>query len=179
MGLALPRPDCRCTLCVERVRARGLSQETAADHVPAPFFPRPNLLPHAPRGIRPFRSTTRMRVRLRLALSIAILASVAACKDGPTAPKGPFDTPLPASLKVGDLVRVNVNGEQGCTNAIIRAARVVAIGGKSMILSDTLNPPVGSRRRITSASRRSSTPWSIRSTRARSAHRRTSTTTAA
>lgn len=84
-----------------------------------------------------------MRVRLRLALSMVILASVAACKDGPTAPKGPFDTPLPASLKVGDLVRVNVNGEQGCTNAIIRAARVVAIGGKSMILADTLNPAGG------------------------------------
>ena len=84
-----------------------------------------------------------MRVRLRLALSVVIFAGVAACKDGPIAPKGPFDTPLPASLKVGDLVRVNVNAVEGCTNAIIRAARVVAIGGKSMILSDTLNPPGG------------------------------------
>ncbi len=84
-----------------------------------------------------------MRVRLRLALSTVILASLAACKDGPTEPKGPFNTPLPATLKVGDLVRVNVNGEDGCTNAIIRAARVEAIGGKSMILADTLNPTGG------------------------------------
>ena len=84
-----------------------------------------------------------MRVRLRLALSTVILAGAAACKDGPTEPIGPFDTPLPASLKVGDLVRVNVNGEDGCTNAIIRVARVEAIGGKSMILADTLNPVGG------------------------------------
>ena len=84
-----------------------------------------------------------MRVRLRLALSTVILVGVAACKDGPTQPVGPFDTPLPATLKVGDLVRVNVNGVDGCTNAIIRAARVEAIGGKSMILADTLNPAGG------------------------------------
>jgi hypothetical protein len=54
-----------------------------------------------------------------------------------------YETPLPASLTVGDLVRLNVNGEENCTNGIYRIARVEAIGDKSMILADTLNPKPG------------------------------------
>jgi hypothetical protein len=78
-------------------------------------------------------------VRLLPALALALLG---ACKDSPTKP--PFyETPLPASLEVGDLVRLNVNGEENCTNGIYHIARVVAIGEKSMIFADTLNPAGG------------------------------------
>ena len=88
-----------------------------------------------------------MNVRLYVVLPALGLALAAGCKsDGPIAPivpPGPIDTPLPASLVVGNLVRVNVNGTDACTNPTIRVARVEAIGNKAMILADTLNPSPG------------------------------------
>lgn len=80
--------------------------------------------------VRPFR--------FLLALG---LASVTACHSDQVT--GPVSTPLPASLRVGDLVRLNVNGADACTNATYHIARVEAIGDKSMILADTLNPKDG------------------------------------
>jgi len=82
-----------------------------------------------------------MHVRLHRLLPALGLSLVAACSsDGPT---GPIETPLPATLQVGDLVRLNVNGVDACTNGIYHVARVEAIGGKSIILADTLNPKNG------------------------------------
>jgi hypothetical protein len=69
------------------------------------------------------------------------LALAAACHSDKVV--GVVDTPLPVSLRVGDLVRLNVNGEQDCTNGIYHVARVEAIGDKAMILADTLNPKGG------------------------------------
>lgn len=83
-----------------------------------------------------------MHVRpFRLLLAFG-LASIAACHSSDQV-TGPFSTPLPASLKVGDLVKLNVNGTDACTNPTYHIARVEAIGDKSMILSDTLNPANG------------------------------------
>src|SRR4051812_5372935 len=76
--------------------------------------------------------------RLLPALGLALLAACHSDKF-----TGIHDTPLPASLEVGDLVRVNVNGIDDCTNGIYHVARVEAIGDKSMILADTLNPKGG------------------------------------
>ena len=89
-----------------------------------------------------------MYVRLHRLLPALGLALLTACKsetiiDPIVPPPTPIDTPLPASLKVGDLVRVNVNAVDGCTNGKYRIARVEAIGDKSMILADTLNPKGG------------------------------------
>ena len=88
-----------------------------------------------------------MHARLRRILPALGLAILTACKsDGPIepiVPPGPIDTPLPVSLKVGDLVRLNVNGNDACSNPINHIARVEAIGEKSMILADTLNPAGG------------------------------------
>jgi hypothetical protein len=90
------------------------------------------------------RSTARMPVRFRRLLPALGLALVAAgCHSDGGRFTGPFDPPLGASLEVGDLVRLNVNGEQNCTNGIYHIARVEAIGDKSMILADTLNPKNG------------------------------------
>jgi hypothetical protein len=50
---------------------------------------------------------------------------------------------LPATLNVGDVVTVNVNPIDACTNATPRAVRVVALGTKALILADTLNPRNG------------------------------------
>jgi hypothetical protein len=53
------------------------------------------------------------------------------------------DNALPANVQVGDLVTVNVNGVDVCTNPIYHATRVVAVGTHAVILSDTLNPAGG------------------------------------
>ena len=84
-----------------------------------------------------------MRVRAVRLFPAAALSMLAACKsDGPTKPSL-YETPLPISLEVGDYVRLNVNAEENCTNGVYHIARVEAIGEKSMILADTLNPAGG------------------------------------
>ncbi len=50
---------------------------------------------------------------------------------------------LPTTVQVGDMVTVNVNGVESCTNAILHRARVAAVGAHSIILADSLNPAGG------------------------------------
>ncbi|HET7188473.1 MAG TPA: hypothetical protein VFI52_09970 [Gemmatimonadaceae bacterium] len=50
------------------------------------------------------------------------------------------DAALPSGVKVGDLVTVNVNGNDPCSNPVYHAARVTAIGTHAIVLADTLNP---------------------------------------
>jgi hypothetical protein len=47
---------------------------------------------------------------------------------------------LPATLAIGDIVTANVNATDPCANPVPHPLRVVAIGAKSLILADTLNP---------------------------------------
>ncbi len=49
---------------------------------------------------------------------------------------------IPASAAVGDIITLNVSGSV-CTGAINHAVRVAAVGTKSIILADTLNPTGG------------------------------------
>jgi hypothetical protein len=48
-----------------------------------------------------------------------------------------------ATPQVGDIVKLNVNGNQSCTEPDIRAIRIMAIGSTSIIMADTLNPAGG------------------------------------
>jgi hypothetical protein len=50
---------------------------------------------------------------------------------------------IPASPTMGQLVSVNVNGDDGCINARYRGARIAAVGTRSVVLADTLNPVGG------------------------------------
>jgi hypothetical protein len=50
---------------------------------------------------------------------------------------------IPASPTVGQVISLNVNGNEGCTNAQYHGARIVAVGTKSIVLADTLNPAGG------------------------------------
>jgi hypothetical protein len=47
---------------------------------------------------------------------------------------------LKPNLAVGDIVTANVNPSDPCANATLHPLRVVAMGAKSLILADTLNP---------------------------------------
>ncbi len=80
-------------------------------------------------------------------ISCALLAIgvLSACKsDAPTQSTDTTKIPNPTGqLNVGDLTSVNVNVNDACTNGIFHAARVVAVGTKSIILNDTLNPKTG------------------------------------
>ena len=49
---------------------------------------------------------------------------------------------IPPTVAVGDQLRLNVS-ESSCTDAIMRGFRVAAIGAKSIVLADTLNPAGG------------------------------------
>ncbi len=50
---------------------------------------------------------------------------------------------IPSSLTVGQIVTLNANGTDGCTNAINVGARVVTISNTTYILADTANPTGG------------------------------------
>jgi hypothetical protein len=46
-------------------------------------------------------------------------------------------------VAAGSLLSLNVNSDQGCTNAIIRKARIVATSTRAIIVEDVNNPPGG------------------------------------
>ena len=73
------------------------------------------------------------------------LAVVGACKsETATSPNNTDPIPNPLGpVALGDLVKLNVNGESSCGDAVYHTARVVAISNKAIILNDTLNPKNG------------------------------------
>jgi hypothetical protein len=76
---------------------------------------------------------------------IAFVALSACKSDSSLAPNNSLD-PIPnpsGPVNLGDLIKLNVNGNDPCTNAVYHTARVVAISDKAIILSDTLNPANG------------------------------------
>lgn len=50
---------------------------------------------------------------------------------------------IPSSLSLGQIITLNANGNDPCTNAINVGARVAAISNGAYILADTANPPGG------------------------------------
>jgi hypothetical protein len=56
---------------------------------------------------------------------------------------GPAFSSIPASPTVGGTVRVNVNANQACASPIYHGARIAAVGARSIVLADTLNPVGG------------------------------------
>lgn len=50
---------------------------------------------------------------------------------------------IPSSAVVGDLVSLNSNSDDACSKPSFRAARVMAVGRKALVVADTLNPAGG------------------------------------
>jgi hypothetical protein len=103
---------------------------------------------------RTFEAGVRARERRELTPRIAGARTWYDGRGGPTTSAGGAprslsvdptrrDNGLPADVKVGDLVTLNMNGTDACTNPIYHAARVVAVGTHAVILVDTLNPSGG------------------------------------
>ncbi len=89
---------------------------------------------------------TQQPVRLLLgAAACALLLAGVSCKSdgGTTGPDTTIVTPPPVGLKVGDVIQLNVNGNDACSTPILHPAQVVAISNKAIILNDTLNPKNG------------------------------------
>ncbi len=75
--------------------------------------------------------------RLHAALQLTPSRSVIGSNAGVTAA-----SVIPVAAKVGDLITLNVSSSI-CTSPIYHGLRVVAIGSKSIVLADTLNPAGG------------------------------------
>jgi hypothetical protein len=67
--------------------------------------------------------------------------SASGTASGRFSPAASFSS-IPATVNVGDIVRLNVSSSP-CDAAILRGFRVTAIGSKSVVLADTLNPANG------------------------------------
>lgn len=129
------------------LRGSGLLASPAAALVPA-------TAPTATRAVTPTSPTldrafeSRLRDRERTELSPRI-AGARQAMDARTAASHVGEAPvarhsaLPATVMVGDMVTVNVNGVQGCSNAIYHRVRVAAISAHSIVLADSLNPRGG------------------------------------
>ncbi len=98
----------------------------------------------------------RFHLRLQARASEVLRPRVAAARAwyraraerGAPSPLGSFNlapsySAIPATVKVGDVVRVNVNANTACSNPTYHGARVAAIGTRSIVLADTLNPSGG------------------------------------
>ncbi|MEO7181963.1 MAG: hypothetical protein ABI141_14065, partial [Gemmatimonadaceae bacterium] len=72
----------------------------------------------------------------------ARLAATSVTTPGRFAPKASY-TAIPANAVLGDLVKLNTNGNNACTVPDTTTFRVAAIGTKSIVLADTLNPANG------------------------------------
>jgi hypothetical protein len=133
------------------LRGSGLLSVAAADLLPVAAPAARAESPTAPSLDRAFESRLRDRERADLSPRIAVASDANAPGSAsglrPASGLSPAAEPrrsaLPATVKVGDMVTVNVNGVQTCTNPIYHRARVAAIGSHSIILADSLNPPGG------------------------------------
>jgi len=70
-----------------------------------------------------------------------LLAAAAACNDSPTTPT-PRDG-IHKDIRIGALVRLNVNSNEPCANPDYRIGRVVAKGTHAVVVADTANPSGG------------------------------------
>ena len=80
------------------------------------------------------------QLSLRPLAAVAALVLLSACHETVT---GFRDTPVLQSASVGDVIPMNVNPNEDCTNPIIHPMRVEAITAQAIVLNDTLNPPNG------------------------------------
>ena len=80
-----------------------------------------------------------------LPAALLVCITLSACKsDSAASPSSsePIGTPS-GPLNVGDVVSLNVNGTDPCTNPVHHGVKVMAVGAHAMIMNDTLNPKNG------------------------------------
>jgi hypothetical protein len=94
---------------------------------------------------RRMRDAERAVLTARIPYARAWSARRLAARTGGTgpAPAGRSDLRIPSTVRVGDVVRVNVQADSACSSPRYRGARVAAIGTRSIVLEDTLNPRNG------------------------------------
>jgi hypothetical protein len=101
-------------------------------------------LPSSPSLDLAFEGRLRDRERAELTPRIAVARQVMqARRSAMSAIPEARRAALPSTVKLGDMVTVNVNGTQNCTNAMYHRARVAAISTHAIVLADSLNPSGG------------------------------------
>jgi hypothetical protein len=126
------------------LRGSGILNPAVAALLPAspPHAARVDVPPAPTRDVS-FESRLRDRERTELTPRIAVARQAMRARMSTSASSAvpePRHAALPASVKLGDVVTVNVNGTQNCTNAIYHRARVAAISTHAIVLADSLNP---------------------------------------
>ncbi len=89
--------------------------------------------------LRGFEAQLRMKERVALT---PLIPSARAWMRQRASRGAAFDV-IPSSVTVGQLLRLNANGNDACTSPTYRMGRVVAITSKAIIIADTLNPTGG------------------------------------
>jgi len=85
---------------------------------------------------------SRQAERSMLALpGTAAITSVAGTSK--LSPSAPAFSALGTNPQVGAILSMNVNGDEECTNPVIHAVRVMAVGTRAVVMADTLNPGGG------------------------------------
>ena len=130
------------------LRGSGIVQSGAAPSLqPAASLTRERIgSAEAPILDRAFESRLRDRERAELTPRMAAARAAMAARAttaGTNVASPARRSALPSTVKVGDMLTVNVNGVDNCTNAIYHRARVAAIGTHSVVLADSLNPSGG------------------------------------
>ena len=130
------------------LRASGVTSPAVATLLPDPAATAERIgSPSAPALDRAFEGRLRDRERRELEPRMAVARSAMAARFAASTRSGfalsPRRGALPSNVQVGDMVTVNVNGEENCANPLYHRARVVAIGMHSIVLADSLNPTGG------------------------------------
>ena len=89
-----------------------------------------------------FAFAARLNERVRSELLPRVSGARRAYQSAASSPRGATFSRSTAALQVGDLLTLNV-GSRACDSVVNRGSRVVAIGTKSIVVADTLNPSGG------------------------------------
>jgi hypothetical protein len=124
--------------------------------VSTPAFPVASLTPVVRGGSAMLTPDNGFHLRLQASAAAEIRSRLASARawyrsrtrSAASTKLGTFDvapsySAIPSSATVGQVVRVNVNSAKGCSSPTYHGAKVVAVGTKSIVLADTLNPSGG------------------------------------
>jgi hypothetical protein len=115
--------------------------------VPVPtglVMPSASLASLAPSQAPPPDANAESALRERWTRAVAPLVPDArAWYDRRTSRNGISAAVIPATVQVGDVLRLNVNSDDACSNATYHGARVTAVSTHAIVAVDTLNPPGG------------------------------------
>lgn len=131
-------PDSNLTQATVTVKSQGAVAVTTADQAPA-FNVIPGGAALQPRAMNLQRA---FDMHLRETARRELTPMIPAARMAYNSRRAAFNA-IPATVNVGDMLTLNANGNQACSNQIPVRARVAAITNNAVIVADTTNPAGG------------------------------------